>query len=268
MRKREKAVNRNPAQEEKSRTPRYREMYAGARNKEFGASGFTLIELLVVVAIIAILAAMLLPALSQARDKARQAVCMSNLKQFGLALHMYTDDNNGYFPVGRVNSATPLWMWQISPYVDTMKWGWSVHGISQIYSPGPGIYSCPQDRFIVPYNVYGEKMWLSYGVNMHLLAGEFPSVFTKISQIRKPTGCSYMADNYGQDSFRPMYMPWDWDPARRDWPHMGARNVLFVDGHVSPVTIDEWPRDCPATWGIENINFNAPADALEFYLGL
>jgi len=74
-------------------------------------AGFTLIELLVVIAIIAILAALLLPALSKAKEKAQRAECSSNLKQWGVALIMYAGDNSDRFPDNSTGGAQDLaWM--------------------------------------------------------------------------------------------------------------------------------------------------------------
>ena len=104
--------------------------------------GFTLIELLVVIAIIAILAAILFPVFAQARAKARQASCLSNNKQIGLAVLMYAQDYDETLPYAAINPpGLPLVMWYdlIEPYVKSSTKG--------VFNPVSG----PAGRTFAPF---------------------------------------------------------------------------------------------------------------------
>ena len=188
--------------------------------------GFTLIELLVVIATIAILAAILFPVFARAREKARQASCLSNIKQLSLATLMYAQDYDETLPVaiGGTPDGSLLWttLELLEPYVRNRQ-----------------LRRCPSDATgAVDLSGYGLDRY-SYGWNKEAFAYRLPMPGPPPGPIRSLAGIPYPADTTA--FFDGLIAMMEVRTAHR---HNEGANVGFLDGHAKWHQRTQPPRDC------------------------
>jgi prepilin-type N-terminal cleavage/methylation domain-containing protein/prepilin-type processing-associated H-X9-DG protein len=217
--------------------------------------GFTLVELLVVIAIIAILASLLLPALSKGKARAQNIVCINNLKQLADSCHLYTFDFHdylvpnqvgGFISVSTTNGPTAVtnvfsWCPGIAPQdatLDNVK-----IGLLYPFNQQPNIYHCPSDNSSVdgyPNLLRARSYCMSISVGCTNIARSYAKL-TDVTDL-SPSQCFVLIDTQEQDIWDGTFGIFSsdsfWSNYWLDLPadrHNTGANLSFIDGHV-----DHW----------------------------
>jgi prepilin-type processing-associated H-X9-DG protein/prepilin-type N-terminal cleavage/methylation domain-containing protein len=210
---------------------------------------FTLVELLVVISVVSLMMAILMPTLGRARQQGRSVVCLSNLRQMGVAAQSYVNDNDGYYPPAYVNDPDPYDDIAINAcwdFTHTKNWSslkesteagllWQAEMIDKIQQ-------CPAFKGSAnssdPYTGYNyNTSYIGHG------EGETIETPAKMSQVGRPSECALFGDGQwsgGANKFMRAPKKWAGDTdnslkaaGTQGYRHNGRTNVVWCDGHAS-----------------------------------
>lgn len=223
---------------------------SGAEGRRASARrAFSLIELLVTLAVIAVLAGLLLPALNRSKTSAQRVQCVSGLRQLGLAAQMYWDDNGGHcFRYGgtATNGGQLYWFGWLGPGAEGQRAFDATQGALFAYLRGRGVEICPSLNYVLSqFKLKATGAAYGYGYDLCLSAplGRPP---VTLSEVRRPAATTLLADAAQVNTWqapaspdRPMLEEWYYVDDSTNQPnghfrHQHQAEILFCDGHVAP----------------------------------